>query len=124
LGIVGKQVMLDRELAVLYGVETRVVNQAVKRNSEKFPEDFMFELTRTELESLRSQTVILEKKGTHSKYLPTVFCQEGIAMLASVLRSQSGLWEMLKNEAGHNYFVLSPQRWIEKTNTISSLYAE
>jgi len=87
----GKQVMIDRDLALLYGVETRVVNQAVKRNLERFPVDFMFELTRIEVDSLRSQTVILEKKGAHSKYLPTVFTQEGIAMLASVLRSESAI---------------------------------
>ena len=70
----GKQVMLDRDLAVLYGVETKVLNQAVKRNLERFPEDFMFQLTHDEC--LRSQIVTLNtKRGQHLKYLPYVFTE-------------------------------------------------
>jgi hypothetical protein len=65
----GQKVMLDRDLAVLYGVETRVLNQAVRRNKTRFPNDFMFELTQEENRSLRSQNVIL-KPGQYSKYLP------------------------------------------------------
>ncbi|WP_316834420.1 ORF6N domain-containing protein [Pedobacter nutrimenti] len=99
----GKQVMLDRDLAVLYRVGTKVLNQAVKRNLEKFPDDFMFELTREEFETLRSQfvtskneknltsqNVILEKRGG-ARYLPTVFTEYGVAMLASVLRSETAV---------------------------------
>src|SRR3989338_1203115 len=80
----GKKVMLDRDLAALYGVQTGVFNQAVSRNSERFPEDFMFQLTPEEVKSLRSQIVILktEKRGAHSKYLPHVFTEQGVAMLS------------------------------------------
>lgn len=69
----GQKVMLDRDLSELYGVETRTLNQAVKRNTNRFPEDFMFQLTRGEWESLRSQIVILESgRGKYPKYPP--FC--------------------------------------------------
>lgn len=82
-----QKVMFDRDLASLYGVETKVLNQAVKRNIDRFPEDFMFELTQQEFESLRSQFVTLKTRGAHTKYLPTVFTEQGVAMLSSVLRS-------------------------------------
>jgi hypothetical protein len=65
----GQKVMLDNDLAELYGVETRVLKQAVRRNKKRFPDDFMFELTKEENQSLRSQNVIL-KRGKYSKYLP------------------------------------------------------
>src|SRR5439155_1234611 len=84
----GQKVILDADLAVLYGVPTRVLIQAVKRNLVRFPTDFMFQLTRAEAASLRSQIVILERgRGKHRKYLPYAFTQEGVAMLSSVLRS-------------------------------------
>jgi hypothetical protein len=85
----GRRVMLDRDLANLYGVETRVLNQAVKRNSDRFPEDFMFQLSMEEARALflsRSQTVIL-KRGRNIKYRPHVFTEHGAVMLASVLQS-------------------------------------
>ena len=81
--------MLDADLAVLYGVDVKVLNQAVKRNEERFPADFMFHLTRDETGSLRSQIVTLKiGRGRHRKYLPTAFTEEGVAMLSSVLRSR------------------------------------
>jgi phage regulator Rha-like protein len=84
----GKKVMLDKNLARLYGVETRALNQAVRRNIARFPEDFMFQLTKEEAEELlRSQFVTL-KRGQHSKYLPYAFTENGVAMLSSVLNSQ------------------------------------
>lgn len=83
----GKQVMLSQDLAELYQVETRVVNQQVKRNIGKFPERYMFQLTREEHERLRSQNVIL-KRGQHAKYLPFAFTEHGILMLSSVLNSE------------------------------------
>jgi len=85
-----QQVIIDRDLAELYQVEIRVLNQAVKRNIERFPELFRFQLTRNEYnEFLRSQNVILEKgKGKHRKYLPYVFTEQGVAMLSAVLRSE------------------------------------
>ena len=127
----GLRVMLDRDLAELYGVETKVLNQAVKRNFERFPEDFMFKLNKGEWVSLRSQiatlknsasntdtedidivdtilrsqlvtlnndkydlksqTVISNGRGQHSKYLPYAFTELGIAMLSSVLRSETAI---------------------------------
>ncbi len=87
----GQKVMLDRDLAALYGVETRVLKQAVRRNLDRFPEDFMFELTQEEYNSLRSQIVILKERGAHSKYLPQVFTEQGVAMLSSVLNSKQAI---------------------------------
>jgi len=81
-----QKVMLDRDLAELYGVQTRVLKQAVRRNISRFPPDFMFELTNEEQKSLRSQIVTL-KKGQHSKYLSFAFTEQGVAMLSSVLNS-------------------------------------
>lgn len=85
-----QKVMLDRDLAKLYGVETKVLNQAVKRNQDRFPEDFMFELTKSENDSLRSQIVTL-KRGQNSKYLPFAFTEQGVAMLSSVLNSRQAI---------------------------------
>ena len=82
----GQQVMLDSDLAALYGVETKVFKRAVKRNLERFPTDFMFVLTNAEQDILRRQFGTL-RHGQHRKYLPYVFTQEGIAMLSGVLRS-------------------------------------
>ncbi len=92
----GYRVMLDKDLATLYQVETKVLKQAVKRNIERFPEDFMFELTKEEDICLRSQIVTLNKteqkgRGQHSKYLPLVFTEQGVAMLSSVLRSSTAI---------------------------------
>ena len=84
----GRRVILDSELATLYGVTVSVFNQAVKRNMERFPADFAFQLTREEYESLRSQIVILKAgRGAHRKYLPYVFTEHGAVMAASVLNS-------------------------------------
>jgi hypothetical protein len=83
-----QKVMLDSDLAELYQVEPRALIQAVKRNIERFPEDFMFQLTAEEHQVLRSHFVILKPgRGKQRKYLPYVFTQEGVAMLSSVLRS-------------------------------------
>jgi hypothetical protein len=79
-------VMLDRDLAALYGVTTGNLNKAVQRNPERFPPDFMFQLTADEAESLRFQFGSL-KRGQHFKYLPQGFTQEGVAMLSNALRS-------------------------------------
>ena len=127
----GLRVMLDRDLAELYGVETKVLNQAIKRNIERFPEDFMFKLNKGEWVSLRSQIATLKEsttgadteeiddietslrsqivtlndvkydlksqivisngRGQHSKYLPYAFTELGIAMLSSVLRSETAI---------------------------------
>ena len=102
----GQQVMLDSDLAMLYGVETKALNQAVKRNINRFPEDFMFQLTQDEAVRSRSQIVTLKdeelgsrsqiatlnaKRGQNIKYLPYAFTRNGIAMLSSVLRSDTAV---------------------------------
>ena len=85
----GVQVMLDSDLAELYEVEIRSLNQAVKRNIERFPEDFVFKLSDIEYISLRSQFVTLKTaRGTHRKYLPYAFTEQGIAMLSGILKSK------------------------------------
>lgn len=83
------KVMLDSDLAELYGVETRTLIQAVKRNISRFPSDFMFQLNFQEVAALRSQIVTLKKgRGEHRKYAPYVFTENGVAMLSSVLNSE------------------------------------
>lgn len=88
----GKKVILDADLAEAYGVEIRALNQAIKRNIDRFPEDFMFQLTQEEQESLRSQSVILKAgRGQHRKYLPYAFTEHGAIMAASVLNSPAAV---------------------------------
>lgn len=82
----GQKVMLDSDIAELYGVETRRLKEQVRRNIGRFPEAFMFELSKEEHEALRSQFATL-KRGQHSKYSPFVFTEHGILMLSSVLNS-------------------------------------
>jgi hypothetical protein len=95
-----EKILLDSDLAELYGVPTKVLNQAVQRNLDRFPDDFMFQLTEDEMEILRSQFVtsknaepslrsqfVTLKRGQHRKYLPYAFTEQGVAMLSSVLRS-------------------------------------
>ena len=105
LTIRGVQVMLDRDLAELYGVPTKALNQAVKRNIERFPERFMFQLTKDEVSDLRSQIVTLnvgtslrsqivtlnKRQGQHLKYMPYAFTEQGIAMLSAVLKSATAV---------------------------------
>ncbi|MCB0767506.1 MAG: ORF6N domain-containing protein [Flavobacteriales bacterium] len=92
----GQRILLDRDLAELYGVEVRVLKQAVRRNRERLPEDFMIELTLEENKALRSQTVIL-KQGGHAKYQPFAFTEHGILMLANVIRSDQAIAVSIHN---------------------------
>ena len=87
----GLKVMIDRDLAALYEVETRVLKQAVKRNIIRFPEDFMFVLTRQEFEDWRSQSVISNSDKMGLRYAPMVFTEQGVAMLSSVLNSERAI---------------------------------
>jgi hypothetical protein len=104
----GQRVLLAQQLSALYGVETRAINQAVKRNSARFPSDFMFQVDADEIDSLRSQFVILDeagvaideasrsqfvilKRGSNIKYLPYAFTEQGVAMLSSVLSSERAI---------------------------------
>jgi len=93
----GQRVLLAAELAALYGVQPKVLNQAVRRNMDRFPADFMFQLTWQEARSLRSQFVTLEGAGgsshvgRHAKYRPYAFTEQGVAMLSSVLKSRQAV---------------------------------
>ena len=89
----GKQVMLDNDIADLYEVETKRINEAVKRNIERFPEEFCFQLSELEYNSLRSQFATLKNygRGHHRKYLPYVFTEQGVAMLSAVLHSNKAI---------------------------------
>ena len=85
----GRRVMLDSDLAEMYKVETKNLKRAVRANIERFPDDFMFELTKVEYDSLRCENFTLKSgRGQHSKYLPFAFTREGIAMLSGLLRSE------------------------------------
>lgn len=97
--------MLDRDLAALYEVESKVLNQAVKRNTRRFPSDFMFRLSKEEFDGLRSQIETLEHnnplrsqnvtlkagRGQHAKYLPYAFTEQGVAMLCGILHSDKAI---------------------------------
>ena len=87
----GLKVMLDKDLAELYDVETKVLKQAVKRNLKRFPEDFMFELSKPEFDILRSQFVTSSSGWGGDRYLPMAFSEQGVAMLSSVLKSDRAI---------------------------------
>jgi phage regulator Rha-like protein len=90
--IAGQKVMLDSDLAALYGVTTKRLNEQVCRNLKRFPADFMYQLSAEEFESLRSHFATLKNsRGKHRKYLPYVFTEQGIAMLSSVLNSDRAI---------------------------------
>ncbi len=89
LSIRGLKVMLDRDLAMLYGVETRVLNQAVKRNRDRFPDDFMFELTREEI--MRISQSVISSPGLRFSKKVYAFTEQGVAMLSSVLKSERAI---------------------------------
>lgn len=88
----GQKVLLDSDFAAMYGVTTKVLLQAVKRNERRFPEDFMLRLAADEWQALRSQFVTLKLgRGQHRKYLPYAFTEQGVAMLSSVLKSERAI---------------------------------
>jgi len=83
--------MIDRDLAEMYGVETRVLNQAIRRNQKRFPSDFMFLMTSEELMNWKSQNVISKKEKMGLRKLPNVFTEQGVAMLSSILNSETAI---------------------------------
>ena len=129
LVIRGKQVMLDRDLARLYGVETRVLNPAVQRNIERFPEDFMFQLSLKEMREtsenkevtdLTSQIVISNKRGGQ-RYLPYAFTENGVAMLSSVLRSQQAIninIQIMRAFNAMRHFIISNAQVFQRVENI------
>ena len=87
----GKKVIMDRDLAALYGVETKRLKEQVKRNIERFPEDFMFELSKSEFTNWRSQFATSNRDKIGLRYSPMAFTEQGVAMLSSVLRSKTAI---------------------------------
>ena len=121
----GRRVMVDRDLAFLYGVETRVLNQAVRRNKERFPEDFMFQLTLEETKNWMSQIVISksEKMGLRKK--PLAFTEQGVAMLSSVLRSKRAIQvniQIMRTFTKIREFIASNKELREKLEKMEQQY--
>jgi len=116
-----QKVMLDRDLAQLYKVETKVLNQAVKRNLDRFPSDFMFKLTTEELENLRSQIVTANFSMTRTT--PYIFTEHGIAMLSSVLRSDIAIKvniQIMRTFTAIRKYALTYEELAKKINEIES----
>ena len=119
-----QQVMLDNDLAKLYQVETKRLNEAVKRNIARFPEEFRFQLNEEETESLRSQIATLNEndgRGKHRKYLPYVFTEQGIAMLSAVLRSDTAIQTsivIMKSFVEMRHFMADNSLLFERISTI------
>lgn len=122
----GQSVLLDFDLAELYGTSTKVLKQSVRRNIERFPPDFMFELTKEEYNSLRSQTVTLESgRGKYSKYLPFAFTEQGVAMLSSVLSSKKAVEiniSIMRVFVFIRQYALSHKDLTEKLNELENKY--
>ena len=119
-----QQVMIDSDLAILYQVETKRLNEAVKRNIARFPEEFRFQLTAEETESLRSQFATLNEndgRGKHRKYLPYVFTEQGIAMLSAVLRSDVAIQvsiSIMKSFVEMRRFIANNALLFERISTV------
>jgi phage regulator Rha-like protein len=123
----GHKVLLDFDLAELYNTETRILKQAVRRNSSRFPEDFMFELTEEEWISLRSQIVTLKTgRGQHSKYLPFAFTEQGVAMLSSVLNNEKAIEiniALMRSFVTLRKFVLTYEELTKRVTEIEQQFA-
>ena len=118
-----QKVMFDRELAELYGVETRVLKQAVRRNIDRFPEDFMFELTKEEFADWRSQTVMSKEDRQGLRYPPFAFTEQGVAMLSSVLNSPQAIQiniQIIRVFTKLRQMVLTHQSILVKLNELES----
>ena len=128
----GKKVILDHDLARLYGVTTKALNQAVKRNIDRFPEDFMFQLTNAETEGWqrvkrsRSQIVTLKKpRGTNIKYQPYAFTEHGILMLSSVLKSQRAVQvniQIMRTFVRLREMLASNEKLVERLDELEQKY--
>jgi hypothetical protein len=124
----GKKVMLDMDLAKLYEVETRVLKQAVRRNMERFPEDFMFELTKDEWNIIRSQLVMFKNgQGKFPKYLPFVFTEQDVAMLSAVLNSEYAVRisvKIMRAFVALRQWALNHQEISERLNTMEKQFGQ
>ena len=120
----GQKVMLDSDLAELYGVELRALNQAVKRNIERFPDDFTFQLTQDEWNLLRSQNVISKNSQGGRRYAPFVFTEQGVSMLSSVINSKRAIEvniNIMRAFAKLRHFVLSQSDTNEQITELRKL---
>jgi len=115
----GQRVIIDRDLAEIYGVETRVLNQAVKRNIERFPEDFMFQLTDVEFHDWKSQIVISNALTMSLRKKPFVFTELGVAMLSSVLNSKTAI--QINMSIMRAFVVIRQAITTKPTNTVAEL---
>jgi len=124
----GRKVMLDSDLAKLYEVETRVLKQAVRRNMERFPEDFMFELTKDEWDIIRSQLVMFKNgQGKFPKYLPFVFTEQGVAMLSATLNSEYAVHisiKIMRAFVAMRQWALNHQEINERLNTLEKQFGQ
>jgi len=123
----GQKVMIDHDLAELYEVKTFVLNQAVKRNIDRFPEDFMFQLTDKEWEYLRSQFVISNKGRGGRRYSPYVFTEQGVAMLSSVLNSKQAIFvniQIMRAFVKLREMIASHQELSKRLDEMESKYDE
>jgi hypothetical protein len=122
----GEKVMLDRDLAALYQVTTAALNQALRRNRERFPSDFMFQLTRSEVNQLnRSQIVIGSEKHRDPRFRPYAFTEQGIAMLSSVLRSERAISvniEIMRTFVKLRQMLASSAEFSSRLNELESKY--
>ena len=118
----GERVMIDRDLAEIYGVETRTLNQAVKRNSERFPSDFMFQLTDIEFQHWKSQIVISNAVNMGLRKKPFVFTELGVAMLSSVLNSKTAI--QINMNIMRAFVVVRNMLPISSVDRISELHTE
>jgi len=125
----GHKVMLDYDLAALYGVELRALNQAVKRNIERFPVDFMFQLSNDEWNSLRSQNVISKDSRGGRRYAPYAFTEQGVSMLSSVINSKYAIKvniNIMRTFVNLRHYVLSRSKdeQIDELRRLLMLYIE
>ncbi|MBI5885433.1 MAG: ORF6N domain-containing protein [Deltaproteobacteria bacterium] len=124
----GQKVMLDSDLAALYGVETSNLNKAVKRNIDRFPEDFMIQLTKKEVESLRFQNGMSKTEGRGGRrYLPYAFTEQGVAMLSSVLNSERAVSvniEIMRAFVKFRQMLVSNAELMKKMTALEKKYDE
>ena len=117
----GFRVMLDSDLAKLYGVTTKMLNEQVKRNPDRFPSDFVYQLTRGEKDLLRSQFATFKESTAKRKYLPYVFTEQGVAMLSSVLQSKDAInvnVEIMRTFVKLRHFIKQDDSLIERVSEL------
>jgi hypothetical protein len=124
----GKKIILDYDLALLYGIETKRLKESVRRNILRFPDDFMFELTKEEYQFLRSQNATLETgRGKYSKYLPFAFTEQGVAMVSSIVNSNAAIQmsiQIMRTFVFIRRYALSNEELLKKVEELELKYNE